>query len=144
MPSLNPYLNFAGNTEEVFNFYKSVFGGEFLALQRFRDVPPEAGNIPDNEKDKVMHIALPIGKENVLMATDALDSMGQKLIPGNNFYITIQPDSRTEADKLFNGLSAGGTVEMPMQDMFWGGYYGSLRDKFGIQWMINYDTNQKK
>ncbi|MDL1891463.1 VOC family protein [Sphingobacteriales bacterium CHB3] len=144
MPSLNPYLNFAGNTEEAFNFYKSVFGGEFQSLQRFRDVPPEGGNIPENEKDKIMHIALPIGKGNMLMATDALECMGQKLTVGDNFYITIQPDSREEADKLFNGLSAGGKVEMPMQDMFWGAYYGSLRDKFGIQWMINYDTNQKK
>lgn len=144
MPSLNPYLNFAGNTEEAFNFYKSVFGGEFQSLQRFRDVPPEGGNIPENEKDKIMHIALPIGKGNMLMATDALECMGQKLTVGDNFYITIQPDSREEADKIFNGLSAGGKVEMPMQDMFWGAYYGSLRDKFGIQWMINYDTNQKK
>lgn len=144
MPSLNPYLNFDGNTEEAFNFYKSVFGGEFLALQRFRDLPPEVSNIPDNEKNKIMHIALPIGKSNMLMATDALECMGQKLTVGDNFYITIQPDSREEADKLFNGLSAGGKVEMPMQDMFWGAYYGSFRDKFGVQWMINYDGNQKK
>lgn len=144
MPSLNPYLNFAGNTEEAFNFYKSVFGGEFLSLQRFRDLPPEVSNVSDNEKDKIMHIALPIGKGNMLMATDARECMGQKLTVGNNFYITIQPDSRAEADKLFNGLSAGGQVEMPMQDMFWGAYYGAFSDKFGIQWMINYDTNQKK
>lgn len=144
MPSLNPYLNFDGNTEEAFNFYKSVFGGEFLALQRFRDLPPEVSNIPDNEKNKIMHIALPIGKSNMLMATDALECMGQKLTVGDNFYITIEPDSREEADKLFNGLSAGGKVEMPMQDMFWGAYYGSFRDKFGVQWMINYDGNQKK
>lgn len=144
MPSLNPYLNFDGNTEEAFNFYKSVFGGEFLALQRFRDLPPEVSNVSDNEKDKIMHIALPIGKGNMLMATDARECMGQKLTVGNNFYITIQPDSRAEADKLFNGLSAGGQVEMPMQDMFWGAYYGAFSDKFGIQWMINYDTNQKK
>jgi PhnB protein len=144
MPTLNPYLNFAGNTEEAFNFYKSVFGGEFLAVQRFKDVPPEAGKIPDNEKDKIMHIALPVGKGNILMATDALESMGQKLTVGNNFHITIQPDSKEEADRLFNGLSAGGKVEMPLQDMFWGAYFGSFRDKFGVQWMINYDHKQQK
>lgn len=144
MPSLNPYLNFAGNTEEAFNFYKSVFGGEFLGVQRFTDVPPEAGNIPESDRNKIMHIALPVGKGNILMATDALESMGQKLTAGNNFYITIQPESKEEADKLFNGLSAGGKVEMPMQDMFWGAYYGAFRDKFGVQWMINYDTKQQK
>src|SRR5215510_10221969 len=117
MPAINPYLNFAGNTEEAFNFYKSVFGGNFLTLQRFKDTP-EAGKIPKHEQDKVMHVALPIGKGNVLMATDALESMGQKVTFGNNFYITIDPESREEAQRLFNGLSAGGKVEMPMQDAF--------------------------
>lgn len=141
MPSLNPYLNFAGNTEEAFNFYKSVFGGEFIALQRFKDIPPDPNSpkIPEKEKNKIMHVALPIGKGNVLMGTDTLESLGQKLEVGNNMYITLQPDSREEADRLFNGLSAGGKVEMPMQDMFWGAYYGAFRDRFGIQWMINYD-----
>lgn len=141
MPSLNPYLNFAGNTEQAFNFYKSVFGGEFIALQRFSDIPPDPNSpkIPEKEKNKIMHVALPIGKGNVLMGTDTLESLGQKLEVGNNMYITLQPDSREEADKLFNGLSAGGKVEMPMQDMFWGAYYGAFRDRFGIQWMINYD-----
>jgi PhnB protein len=143
MPSLNPYLNFAGNTEEAFNFYKSVFGGEFLTVMRFKD-SAETANVLDTEKNKIMHIALPIGKGNVLMATDALESMGQKLNAGNNFYISIQPDSKEEADRLFKGLSAGGKVEMPMQDMFWGAYYGSFRDKFGVQWMINYDNKLQK
>ncbi|MGH2568429.1 MAG: VOC family protein [Bacteroidota bacterium] len=143
MASLNPYLNFPGNTEEAFNFYKSVFGGEFITLQRFKDTP-EAGNIPEKDKNKIMHVALPIGKGNILMATDALESLGQKLTVGNNMYITIEPESREEAERLFNGLSAGGKVEMPLQDMFWGAYYGSFRDRFGIQWMVNYDGNQQK
>jgi len=143
MPTINPYLNFAGNTEEAFNFYKSVFGGEFLALQRFKDTP-EADKIPEHERDKIMHVALPIGKGNILMATDALESMGQKLTMGNNFYITIQPESKQEADRFFNSLSAGGKVEMPMRDEFWGAYFGAFRDKFGVQWMINYDHKQQK
>ena len=134
MPTINPYLNFPGNTEAA----KSVFGGEFLALQRFKETP-EADKVPEHEKDKIMHIALPIGKNNVLMATDALESMGQKLTLGNNFYITIQPESKGEAERLFNGLSAGGKVEMPLQDMFWGAYFGAFRDRFGVQWMINFD-----
>jgi len=142
MTSINPYLNFPGNTEEAFNFYKSVFGGEFITLQRFQDTPV-AGNIPEKDKSKIMHVALPIGKGNVLMATDALESLGQKLAIGNNMYITIQPESREEAERLFKELSAGGRVEMPLEDMFWGAYYGSFRDKFGIQWMINYDKQQK-
>ena len=141
MPTINPYLNFAGNTEEAFNFYKSVFGGEFITVQRFKDTP-EAGKIPKHEQDKIMHIALPIGKGNVLMATDALESMGQKLTVGNNFYIAIQPESKAEADRLFTKLSVGGKVEIPLQDMFWGAYFGAFKDRFGIQWMINYDGKQ--
>ncbi len=143
MATLNPYLNFAGNAEEAFNFYKSVFGGEFITVQRFKDTP-EAGRVQANEKDKIMHIALPIGKGNVLMATDALESMGHKLTVGNNFHITIQPESKAEAEKLFKGLSAGGKVTQPLQDAFWGAYFGMLTDKFGIQWMVNYDTKQQK
>ena len=141
--TVNPYLNFNGNTEEAFNFYKSVFGGEFLALMRFKD-NPGCGEIPEAEKDKIMHAALPIGKGTVLMATDALECMGQKLTFGNNFYISLAPESKEEADRLFNGLSAGGKVEMPMQDMFWGDYFGTFADKFGVQWMINYGSSDKK
>ncbi len=142
MATMNPYLNFKGNTEEAFNFYKSVFGGEFMTLQRFKDTPA-ADKIPANEKAKIMHVALPIGKGNVLMGTDALESMGQKLTIGNNFYISINAESKEEAEKLFNGLSAGGKIEMPLQDAFWGAYFGMFTDKFGIQWMVNYDYNQK-
>lgn len=143
MATINPYLNFEGNTEEAFNFYKSVFGGEFLTLQRFKDTP-EAGKVPANEREKIMHVALPIGKGNILMATDALESMGQKLTFGNNFFITINAESEAEATKLFNGLSAGGRIEMPLQKTFWNAYFGMFKDKFGIKWMVNYDYNQQK
>ena len=143
MATLNPYLNFPGNTEEAFGFYSSVFGGSLKALIRFKDTP-EAGRIPENEKDKVMHAALPIGKGNILMATDALESMGQKLTAGNNFYLSIEADSKEEATKVFNGLSSGGKVTMPLQDASWGAYFGMLKDKFGFQWMVNYTYPQQK
>ena len=141
MTSINPYLNFAGNTEEAFKFYQSVFGGE-LNLMRFSDTP-EAGNMPPTVKDKVMHASLPIGNNNYLMATDACEEMGFSLTQGNNYYVCISPDSREEADKLFNGLAEGGKVNMPLQDMFWGAYYGDLTDKFGIKWMVNYDKHRQ-
>jgi PhnB protein len=143
MPVINPYLNFNGNTEEAFNFYKSVFGGEFLTLQRFKDTP-DAGNIPASVQDKIMHIALPIGSGNVLMATDALESMGHPLTIGNNFSLSINVDSEAEADAIFNGLAAGGKIGTPLQKMFWGAYFGMCFDKFGIQWMISYDASQVK
>ena len=141
MATINPYLNFPGNTEKAFNFYKSVFGGEFMSVNRFRDTP-EGDKLSEAEKDKIMHIALPIGKGNVLMATDALESMGHKLIEGNNFHISIIADSKAEADQLFSGLSSGGTVELAMQDMFWGDYFGMCHDKFGVSWMISFNQNQ--
>ena len=138
MPMLNPYLNFPGTTEEAFNFYKSVFGGDFAGgIFRFKDTP-EADKLTLAEKEKIMHIALPIGKGNILMATDALESMGHKVTSGNNFHLSIGSESKEEADRIFNGLSAGGQVTMPMADMFWGDYFGMLTDKFGIQWMISY------
>ncbi len=140
MPTLNPYLNFLGNTEEAFRFYQSVFGGK-LDIRRFKDMP-ETSNVPDKEKELVMHAALPIGKSNVLMATDALDSMGQKVNAGNNFYISVNTDSKAEADKIFRGLSDGAKIEMEMGDTFWGAYFGMLKDKFGIQWMVSYDRPQ--
>lgn len=141
MATINPYLNFPGNTEEAFSFYKSVFGGEFLTFQRFKDTPG-AGNIPEKDRNKIMHVALPIGKENILMATDALESLGQKLTVGNNYYISINTESREETERLFTGLSAGGAVEMPLQDAFWGAYFGMFKDKFGVQWMVNYDKRK--
>ena len=138
MATINPYVNFNGNTEEAFNFYKSVFGGEFAMIQRFKDTP-ESDKIPDAEKDKIMHIALPIGKGNVLMGTDALESMGQHLIMGNNYSISVSTESKEEADKLFDGLSNGGKVDMPIGDTFWDSYFGMFTDKFGLQWMVSFD-----
>jgi len=144
MAILNPYLNFPGNTEEAFKFYKSVFGGDFLGgINRFKDTP-ETSDVPDNEKDKIMHIALPIGKGNVLMATDALESMGQKVNAGNNFHLSLEAESKGEAEKLFKALSAGGKISMPLADAFWGAYFGMLNDKFGIQWMVNYTYPQSE
>jgi len=137
MAQINPYLNFPGTTEEAFNFYKSVFGGEFAMLQRFGDTP-EADKVPAGIRNKIMHVSLPIGKGNVLMATDAVEEMGFKLSQGNNVYICISPDTKDEADRLFNGLSAGGKVNQPLKDQFWGGYYGDFTDKFGVKWMVNY------
>ena len=141
MASINPYLNFPGNTEEVFNFYKSVFGGEFLAVQRFGDTP-DAEKMPVNVKNMIMHISLPIGKRNVLMGTDAPASMGFNLIQGSNMYICIGPDTKEEATKLFNGLSEGGKITMALQEMFWGALYGDFTDKYGVKWMVNYDITK--
>ena len=141
MATINPYLNFQGNTEDAFNFYKSVFGGEFLTIQRFKDTP-ESDRVSENEKNKIMHIALPIGKGNILMGTDALESMGHKLTAGNNFHISISTESDEETNKLFNSLSAGGKVSVPLAKMFWGAYFGMFTDKFGVSWMVNYDSNQ--
>lgn len=140
MKTVNPYLNFPGNAEEAFNFYKSVFGGEFAAVQRFKDTP-EADRVPAELKEKLMHIALPIGKGNVLMATDALESMGHKVTAGTNFHLSISADSEEEANKLFAGLSAGGIITVPLAKMFWGAYFGMCTDKFGIQWMVSHDPN---
>ena len=138
MTKLNTYLNFAGNTEEAFSFYKTVFGGEFTSVVRFKDMPMEGVNITKEDGDKIMHIGLPIGKDAMLMATDTLESLGQKLVQGNNVYISIHPESKEEADRIFNALSTGGTIEMQIADQPWGDYYGSLTDKFGVQWMVNY------
>jgi PhnB protein len=143
MVSVNPYLNFAGNTEDAFNFYKSVFGGEFMTIMRFKDTP-EGEKVSAEDAEKIMHVALPIGNGTILMATDALESFGQKVNMGNNFYLTIHTESRDEADQLFNKLSEGGKVEMPMADMFWGDYYGSFADKFGLQWMVSFPAQQHK
>ncbi len=143
MVTINPYLNFSGNTEEVFNFYKSVFGGEFITLMRWKDAP-EADKVPAGDQEKIMHVSLPIGKGNVLMATDACESMGHTLTVGNNFYISISTESEEEANRLFNGLSSGGRVTMSLHKAFWGAYFGMFIDKFGIQWMVSYDYNQRK
>jgi PhnB protein len=141
MLKIIPYLNFAGNTEEAFKFYKSVFGGEFAMLQRFKDTP-EAGRVPEKEEEKIMHVSLPVGDGDTLMATDALESMGHKLHVGNNIQLSVEADSKNEVDKMFKGLSAGGEVTMPLADTFWGAYFGMVTDKFGVQWMVSYTKPQ--
>ena len=140
MARVSTYLNFVRNTEEAFNFYRSVFGGEFTGgIARMGDVPAMDGMPPLSEADKklVMHIELPILAGHVIMGTDAPESMGFKLVFGQNVHINLEPDTRAETDKLFKALSAGGTVTMDLQDMFWGAYFGSCTDKFGTQWMVN-------
>lgn len=140
MATLNPYLNFNGNTEEAFNFYKSVFGGEFTSLMHFKDIPAgEAGmeQMPDMYANNIMHVSLPIG-DSILMASDCIEAFGQKAIFGSSNYISLQPESRKETERIFNGLSEGGEIEMPLEEMFWGDYFGSFTDKFGIKWMVSF------
>lgn len=140
MARTSTYLNFSRNTEEAFNFYKSVFGGEFEGgINRFSDIPPQEGQPTTLEADKnlVMHISLPITGGHMLMATDAPESMGFKVVQGNNVYINLEPDTRVETKRLFDALSGGGKVEMELTEMFWGDFYGSCTDKFGVQWMFN-------
>jgi len=141
MASVSTYLNFPRHTEEAFNFYKSVFGGEFFGggIMRFRDIPDSPGNPPlaEEDKDLVMHVELRILDSHSLMGTDAPESMGFKVIYGNNSYINLQPDTRKETKRLFDKLGVGGKVSMELQDMFWGDYFGSLTDKYGVQWMFN-------
>jgi PhnB protein len=141
MASVSTYLNFPRNTEEAFNFYKQVFGTEFegQGIMRMGEAPQDPNRPPLSEEDKnlVMHVSLPILAGHRIMGTDASESMGFTLHPGNNVYINLEPDTRVETEKLFNALAEGGTVEIPLQEMFWGDYYGSLKDKFGVQWMFN-------
>jgi PhnB protein len=140
---VSTYLNFVDTTEKAFEFYRSVFGGEFIGgIARFGDMPPAPDQPPMTEADKklVMHIELAILGGHAIMGTDAPQSMGFTITQGNNVHINLEPDTREEADRLFQGLSAGGKVEMPMQDMFWGAYWGNFTDKFGTKWMINVNT----
>lgn len=139
---LNPYLNFKGNTEEAFQFYKSVFGGDYLGVIRYKDMPMPGAPVSKADENKIMHIALPVG-DQVLMATDVIAPWDSKFVIGTNTYITINPDSRADADRIFKALSTGGQVEMPMGDQPWGAYYGSFKDRFGVQWMINYAEPKK-
>lgn len=143
MKTINPYLNFNGNAEEAFNFYKSIFGGEFLTIMRYKDIP-DTERVPENDKDKIMHIGLPIGNGIILMGTDLLESLGQHLSVGNNYHFSISAESKEEADKLYNALSNGGKIKMPIADTFWGDYFGMFTDKFGVQWMVNFDNKEKK
>lgn len=140
MSAVGTYLNFDRNTEEAFNYYKSVFGGEFNGgIHRYSDMPPQEGMPEMSEADRklVMHVELPIMGGHKLMGTDAVDSMGFKLNKGNNVYINLSPETKEETERLFNALSKGGKIEMGLQDTFWGAYFGSCEDKFGIHWMVN-------
>jgi PhnB protein len=141
MARTSTYLNFSRNTEEAFNFYKSVFGGEFNAgkIARFSDIPStgDAPPIAETDKNLVMHVELNITGGHVLMGTDAPESMGFKVNFGNNMHINLEPDTKDETDRLFNALSAGGNISMALQDMFWGAYFGSCTDKFGVHWTFN-------
>jgi PhnB protein len=138
MAQINPHVNFNGNTEEAFTFYKSVFGGEFAILMRFKDISSPEFPVTENEANKIMHIALPIGK-NVLMANDVPESMGKTNENENRSKISISAESKEEADRLFNGLSVGGQIEAPIGDSPWGSYFGMLRDKYGIEWIVDFD-----
>jgi PhnB protein len=138
MAQINPYINFNGNAEEAFTFYKSVFGGEFAKIMRFKDISSPEFPVTEDDANKIMHIALPIGK-NILMANDVPESMGQTNENENRSKISISAESKEEADKLFNGLSVGGQIEAPIGDNPWGSYFGMFRDKYGIEWMVDFD-----
>lgn len=142
MAQINPYINFNGNAEEAFNFYKSAFGGEFTRVVRFKDLPNPEFPLAKNEENKIMHIALPIGK-NVLMGNDVPEFMGKVNEQENRSKISVSVRSKEEADNLYHRLSAGGKVEMPIGDSPWGSYFAMFRDKYGIEWMIDYDKNDR-
>ena len=142
MARINPHINFNGNAEEAFHFYKSVFGGEFSKIMRFKDLASAGFPVAENEANKIMHIALPIGN-CMLMANDVPEILGRTNENENRSKIVITAESKQEADKLFNGLSAGGQIEMPISDSPWGTYFGMFRDKYGIEWMVDFDPNEK-
>ena len=143
MLSSNFYLHFMGNTEEAMNFYKSLFGVEFASFMRYSDVPG-GEKTSTHDQGKIMHASLPLAKDQMLMATDTLESMGRNVVFGNNYHICLEAESEAEVDKIFSGLSAGGTVEAPLNKTFWGAYFGMCVDKFGVQWMINYTYPKEK
>ena len=140
MTTVNVYLTFDGNCLEAFEFYRSVFGGEFGYVGRFSEMPPDPANpLSESDKNKIMHISLPVSKETALMGSDKFGSHGPQLVTGNNFSISVNPGSREEADRIFNGLAKGGQVTMPMADQFWDAYFGMCIDKYGINWMVNHE-----
>lgn len=144
MATVNIYLTFNGNCEEAFNFYKSVFGGDFLFIGRFKDMPADSGKpVSAEDVDKIMHVSLPISKETMLMGSDTGSEWASNYTRGNNFSISIITDSKDEADRLFGGLSSDGQVTMPLRKTFWEEYFGMLTDKFGINWMVSYRENLK-
>jgi PhnB protein len=141
MKAINPWINFNGNAEEAFHFYKSVFGGEFAKVIRFKDLASDEFPVSDHEADKIMYISLPIGRNNILIANDVPEIMGRTNENENRSKIAINADSREEADKVFSGLSAGGDVEGPIGDTPWGTYAGMFRDQYGIEWIVEFDPN---
>lgn len=142
MATINVYLTFDGNCEKAFEFYKSVLGGEFLSKSRFSDMPPDPRfPVPEEQKSRLMHVSLPISRESVLMGSDKLSGHGPELKFGNNFSVSISVDSKGEADRVFRELGAGGQVIMPMENTFWGSYFGMFSDKFGINWMVSFSTS---
>ena len=143
MATVSTYLTFNGNCEEAFNFYKSVFGGDFAYIGRFGEMPEGDGySVPEADKNKIMHVGLPIGN-TILMGSDTGGDWATKLIEGNNFSVSVNTESKEEADRIFNGLATEGQITMPMENTFWGAYFGMLTDKFGIQWMVNFDHENR-
>jgi PhnB protein len=142
MAIINPHINFNGNAEEAFTFYKSVFGGEFKKIIRLKDISSPEFPVAEVDENKVMHIALPVGKSNVLMGNDVPEFLGKVNENENRSKISISTESKAEADKLFNGLSVGGSIEMPVSDSPWGTYFGMFRDKYGIEWMVEFDPKE--
>ncbi len=144
MTSINPYLTFKGNCEEAFNHYKSVFGGEFTYIGRFGEMPPQEGKtMPAEDANKIMHVSLPIGS-NQLMGSDTGGEWAAHTVIGNNYSISVSADSKEDADRIFKGLAEGGNITMPLADTFWGDYFGMCTDRFGINWMMSYNANQHK
>lgn len=145
MATINPYITFLGNCEEAFNFYKSTFGGEFSFIGRFKDMPSDENHpISDEEGNKIMHVVLPIGQHTQLMGSDTGGEWASKTIVGNNISVAITAESKENADFLFNGLSVDGIITMPIESTFWGDYFGMFTDKFGVNWMVSFDENEKK
>jgi PhnB protein len=142
MALINPYIHFNGNAEQAFTFYKSVFGGEFAKIARYKDISSPEFPIAESDENRIMHIALPIGKSTVLMASDVLEIMGKVMESDNRYTVAIGAESKEEADKLFSGLSRDGKVEMPITYGPWGNYFGMFADKFGVQWMVDFDPKQ--
>lgn len=146
MTKVNTYITFDGNCEDAFIFYKSVLGGEFSYIGRFKEMPPHEGMPPmtAEEGEKIMHVSLPVSKETILSGSDTVGEWCAYLIKGNNFSVSIGTDSREEADRIFNGLSEDGKVTMPMDKTFWVPYFGMFTDKFGINWMVSFEEQQKQ
>jgi PhnB protein len=145
MPAVNPYLNFKGNCEEAFNYYKSVFGGEFAYIGKFSDMPPQEGvTLTEEDKNKIMHVSLPLSNGSLLMGSDSGGEWAPDTVIGNNISLSLSLDTKEEADKLFNALADGGKVTMPMSHTFWGDYFGMCTDKFGINWMFSFNENMQK